>query len=230
MNFMSRLWSGTTPIPFAAKLAEPLLRFGGNDYFKIADAMEGVCILGGVGSGKTSGSGNALMRSYLRSGFGGLVLCAKSGEADRVEKLAKEAGRGQDVIRFDASGTHRFNIMDYTVATLGGEGFDQNLSAALIAASEAARVVKSSGGGGDNPFFRDASEELLLHALPLLKITQPRLQLRDLMRLIDSAPRSLDEARSPEWQQRSFCAEVLLACGALAGLRVGICPTSGHSR
>ncbi|MGX9357506.1 type IV secretory system conjugative DNA transfer family protein [Roseobacteraceae bacterium S113] len=174
-------------------------------------------MLGGVGAGKTSGSGNAIARSYLRRGFGGLVLCAKKGEADRFAKLAAQEGRGQYVIRFDASGTHRLNIMDYTVATLdGGGGFDQNLSAALLAASEAARVVKHSGGGGDNPFFRDAAEELLLHALPLLKVTQPRLQLRDLMRMIDSTPRCPEEARSEEWQKTSFCAEVLLTCGALA--------------
>lgn len=216
MSFMSRLWNRASPIPFVGKLSEPLLQFGANDYFYIADAVEGVCGLGGVGSGKTSGSGNAISRAYLRHGFGGLVLCAKGGEADRFAKLCEQEGRGQDVIRFDASGKHRFNVMDYTVATLGGDGFDQNLSAALLAASEAARVVKGGGGGGDNPFFRDASEELLLHALPLLKVTQPRLQLRDLLRLIDTAPRSPEEARSEEWQRSSFCAQVLLACGALA--------------
>lgn len=216
MSFVSRLWNGVSPIPFTGKLSEPLLQFGADDHLYIADAMEGICIMGGVGSGKTSGSGNAISRAYLRQGFGGLVLCAKSSEADRFAKLCEKEGRGQDVIRFDASGKHRLNIMDYTVATLAGDGFDQNLSRALIAASEAARVVKNGGTGGDNPFFRDASEELLLHALPLLKVTQPRLQLRDLLRLIDTAPRSPEEARSPEWQKQSFCAQVLLACGALA--------------
>ena len=216
MSFMSRLWNGASPIPFTPTLTTPVLQFGKKDHLYIADAMEGICILGGVGAGKTSGSGNALARGYLRLGFGGLVLCAKGGEADRFAQLAAQEGRGRDVIRFDASGAHRFNIMDYTVATLGGDGFDQNLSAALIAASEAARVVKAGGAGGDNPFFRDASEELLLHALPLLKATQPRLQLRDLLRLIDSAPRSPEEARSADWQKQSFCAQVLLACGALA--------------
>lgn len=32
---------------------------------------------GSIGSGKTSGSGQALALAYLRAGFGGLVLCAK---------------------------------------------------------------------------------------------------------------------------------------------------------
>ena len=216
MSFISRLWGSASPIPYAAKHSTALLNFGNDDHFYLVDALEGVCITGGVGSGKSSGSGAHLARSYLQAGFGGLVLCAKSNEADRWTRLAKETGRGQDVIRFDASGQHRFNIMDYTVATLGRDGFDQNLSAALIAASEAAKVVKSTGGGGDNPFFRDAAEELLLHALPMLKVTRPRLELRELMRFIDTAPSSPEEARSEDWQKRSFCSEVLLTCGDMA--------------
>lgn len=212
-----RDWWAPPPIPYHHRLETPLLKFGRRDSWHIRDAVEGTCILGGVGSGKSSGSGKAIATAFLRAGMGGLVLCAKNNEAKRWRALAKACGRERSVITFDGTGTHRFNIMDYTAATLARNGYDQNLSAALVAAAEAARILKSQGGGGgDNPFFRDASEELLLHALPLLKVTQPRIRLDDLMRLIDSAPRSTDEARSDTWQSQSFCARVLLTCGAMA--------------
>ena len=204
------------PIPFHHELRTPLLRFGRRDRWTLGDAYEGTLILGGVGSGKSSGSGNAIARAFLKSGMGGLVLCAKNNEASRWRRLAAETGRTGALVCFDASGAHRFNFMDYTAATLGRDGFDQNLSAALLAAAEAARIVKQSGGGGDNPFFREAAEELLLHALPFLKVTQPRLRLRDLMRLIDSAPPSIEKAENTDWLKQSFCGQTLLRCGQLA--------------
>ncbi|MEO1316744.1 MAG: TraM recognition domain-containing protein [Pseudomonadota bacterium] len=203
------------PIPFHRDLSTPLLRLGRRDRWCLRDAVEGTAIIGGVGSGKSSGSGQAIALSFLRAGFGGLVLCAKNNEADRWRKLARATGRQHAIITLDESGAERFNFMAYTAATLARDGFDQNLTAALLAAADAARVVKSSSGG-DNPFFRDAAEEMLIHALPLLKITQPRLELSDLMRMIDSAPTTKQEARSKAWRDESFCAEVLVRCGDLA--------------
>lgn len=203
------------PIPYHHKLEMPLLRFGRRDRWRLRDACEGTAILGGVGSGKSSGSGKSIALAFLKSGMGGLVLCAKSNEADRWQQLARQTGRERSLIRFDASGSHRFNFMDYTAATLGRDGFDQNLSAALLAAAEASRMLKSSGGG-DNPFFRDAAEELLLHTLPILKVTQARLKLADLLRFIDSAPRSIEQTQQEEWSRSSFCAQTLLRCGQLA--------------
>jgi len=47
------------------------------NYWTIRNAVEGVQIFGGIGSGKTSGSGRVIALRYLASGFGGLVLTAK---------------------------------------------------------------------------------------------------------------------------------------------------------
>lgn len=46
----------------------------------IRHAVEGVQVYGGIGSGKTSGSGRLLALKYLNAGFGGLVLTAKADE------------------------------------------------------------------------------------------------------------------------------------------------------
>jgi len=80
------------------------------DSWTLRDAYEGTMIFGRSGSGKTSGSGATLARSFLRSGMGGLVLCAKGDEADTWERYAEEAGRADSVIRFDTSGDWRFNF------------------------------------------------------------------------------------------------------------------------
>ena len=63
------------------------------DDFTIRQACEGISIMGGIGSGKTSGSGAQFARAYLRAGFGGLVLCAKNDEAELWREYAKATGR-----------------------------------------------------------------------------------------------------------------------------------------
>ncbi len=45
--------------------------------------MRGVQIFGGIGSGKSTGSGRTLVLKYLNAGFGGIVLCGKVDE--RIE-------------------------------------------------------------------------------------------------------------------------------------------------
>lgn len=68
-----------------------LYHFNGTEDFTIRHACEGVQIFGGIGSGKTSGSGAALAKSFLRAGFGGLVLCAKKDELATWLKYAYES-------------------------------------------------------------------------------------------------------------------------------------------
>src|SRR5215831_8526417 len=62
----------------------PLVRFSerSEDIWTLSDAFQGVSIMGENGSGKTSGSGKHVARKFLQNGFGGLVLCFKTDEAD----------------------------------------------------------------------------------------------------------------------------------------------------
>lgn len=214
----SKLWRGreVSPIPFHASLDTELLRFGKRDRFTIRNAVEGVQILGGVGSGKTSGSGNTLLRAYLTAGMGGLVCCAKPDEAERIRAVARMCGRGQDVVMFDAAGTHRFNFMDYARATIGAGGFDTNLVDLIARVSEAARMQSGSGGGKDDQYFRDAANQLLAHALPFLRVAYGTIRLRDLYRFILDAPSSPEEIESRAFIERSFCGATLLLAGQKA--------------
>lgn len=67
-------------LPYISDLNAPLLQLSPRDAWRLRDACEGTVIFGGTGSGKSSGSGRAIARAFLRAGFGGLVLCAKQDE------------------------------------------------------------------------------------------------------------------------------------------------------
>jgi hypothetical protein len=99
----------------------PLIRFSEHraDTWTLADACQGVLIMGENGSGKTSGSGQILARRYLQSGFGGLVLCYKTEEADLWRKYLTETDRTHDALFFSADGDLRFNFLDYEAETSG---------------------------------------------------------------------------------------------------------------
>ena len=77
MGFLSRLFGPRTPWPLEAEL----FRWTKREPFTLDDACKGVQVWGMTGSGKSTGSGRLLARSYLAHRFGGLVLCAKPGEA-----------------------------------------------------------------------------------------------------------------------------------------------------
>jgi hypothetical protein len=98
----------------------PLIRFSEQraDTWTLADACQGVLIMGENGSGKTSGSGQILARKYLQSGFGGLVLCYKTDEADLWRKSLTETGRSDEALFFGAAGDLRFNFLDYEAKRL----------------------------------------------------------------------------------------------------------------
>jgi hypothetical protein len=93
----------------------PLVRFSERmeDVWTLRDACQGVLIMGENGSGKTSGSGGLLARKYLQAGFGGLVLCFKTDEADLWRSYLKRAGREADGRYFSVENEFRFNFMDY---------------------------------------------------------------------------------------------------------------------
>src|SRR5580704_2004816 len=106
----------------------PLVRFSARkeDMWTLRDACQGVLIMGENGSGKTSGSGELLARKYLQAGFGGLVLCFKTDEADLWRSYLQHTGREIDGRFFGIDEAFRFNFMDYE-ARSSGLDFAENL-------------------------------------------------------------------------------------------------------
>ena len=58
------------------------------NFWSLSDAFQGVQVFGGTGSGKSSGSGQALARAFMKANLGGLVLTAKTDEAAQWEEYA----------------------------------------------------------------------------------------------------------------------------------------------
>ena len=62
-------------------LDRTIVQLSETDVIRFRDLIEGGCLItGGLGSGKSSTSARTLALSFLRAGYGGLVLTVKSDE------------------------------------------------------------------------------------------------------------------------------------------------------
>lgn len=189
-------------------LDTPLFHFDKGDDWTIRDACEGVQIFGALGSGKTSGSGKAIAHAFLRNGFGGLVLTAKPDERETWEKYAEATGRAEDLIIFSPDGLFRFNFLDYEMKRSGkGAGETENVVTLFTNVLE---TIGNGGGGGGDPFWQFSVQQMLRNSIDLVKYAgEPRLLLGTIKDVIRTAPNTLAETRSTEWQSGSVCWSLL---------------------
>lgn len=195
--------------PFS--LDQVLMRVSAHDYWTTRDACEGVQIFGGIGSGKTSGSGYYLAHSFLASGFGGLVCCAKPDERATWERYAAACGRTQELIIVSPHDPRwRFNFLDYELRRPGlGGGMTENIVALFNTVKEIVEGKQSTASGED--FWDRSANELLRNAVDLFALAGRPLSLDALVAFIADAPQSIAEAESEAWARSSFCAEVIIA-------------------
>lgn len=204
MNLFKR--GDTTRDPF--DLDNPLIQFTKSDQWTIRDACEGTQIFGAIGSGKTSGSGATIAKSFLASGFGGLVMCAKPEERTLWESYTAETGRSEDLIVFAPDGEYKFNFLDYELrrANRGG-GMTENIVNLISRIVEIAEGKQDQKGG--DQFFERAMRQLIRNAVDLLRIAQGKLSLEDIVQVTSSAPQNPQEIGDKNWQERSFCAQLI---------------------
>ncbi|MDI7774686.1 TraM recognition domain-containing protein [Asticcacaulis sp. EMRT-3] len=193
---------------FIGNLDAPLLRLSANDHFTLRDAVQGVHIFGGIGSGKTSGSGKALASAYLRAGFGGLVLAAKPDEVELWLKYAKANGRANSVVLFGDRGGGGFNFITYELARQGADGMGSVVEC-LMRILDAARHTNPNASRGGEAFWEDATRQVLRNCLPILYAATGTVRIPDIIRFVASAPTSLAQIRDADWQQSSFMFQAL---------------------
>lgn len=187
-----------------------LLRWTKAERFTLEDACKGVQVWGMTGSGKSSGSGKLLALSYLRHGFGGLVLCAKPGEADTWREYCRLAGRADDLVVFSPSAPYRFNFLDYELQRPGsGAGLTENLVQLFLTVAEIASRGAGSGGQDNEGYWQRSLQQLLRNAIDLLVVATGTVSIGDLYRLIISAPTGFESIDSAAWKAHSFCWECL---------------------
>lgn len=181
------------------KFTQPLLDFSDeanpfSDVWTLEDAFKGVQIFGGIGSGKTSGSGQTLARAFLKNGFGGLVLCAKPTERGDWEKLAKETGRANDLKIFtdpkrDAEGNplepeYFFNPLKYESEREGG-GETFNLVNLYMQIYQMGRIISGAGiANSGERFWDNALKRCLSRMIDLLQLAEIDVTTANMYRLI----------------------------------------------
>lgn len=186
-----------------------LYHFNDSEPFTIRQACEGIQVFGGIGSGKTSGSGAALAKAYLKAGFGGLVLCAKKDELDTWQRYIKETGRTGSSLIFDASGLFRFPFLQYEISREGeGAGYTENLVRLFTTVHEAMEQGKS--GGGSDPYWMRAMQQLMRNAIDLCMIARNEVSVPMLHEVITGAPVSPDQVQNEKWQSNSLCWKLLM--------------------
>lgn len=206
-NFSSRPAAKPTPARPTSILDHPLLAISETDFWRVRDACEGTQIFGAPGSGKTSGSGRAIAKAFLSSGFGGVVLTAKPDERALWEQYALETGRGDSLIIVSPSQPWRFNFLDYELRRPGlGAGDTENLVRLFFAVLE---IAEGKGGHSADPFWDRAARQMLRNAIDLLGAAKGRLVLSEIYDLITSAPTSIEETMEEAWQSRSLCFECI---------------------
>jgi hypothetical protein len=182
----------------------PLIYFGEDQVWTLNDAFQGCQVFGGTGSGKTSGSGEAIAKTFLRQGFGGLVLTAKPDERALWQRYCAETGR--ELTIFAPDNKYGFNFLEYEYSRGGlGAGLTSNVAELFAAIAE---IMQAKAGSMD-AYWMNALKQLLRRAIDLLVMAKGKLSLPLLLDLIMSAPQSLEEANSDSWKNSSFCAECL---------------------
>lgn len=188
-------------------LDQPLCYFSSHDPWTTRMACSGTAVLGETGSGKSSGSGVAIARSFLRAGFGGLILCAKPEERKIWQVLAKETGRESHLVIVGENQPWRLNFLQYEQERQSrGGGQIENLLELLMKAGE---FSGEKQGGDDGDFFSLSSREMTRSAISALVLAKEPLSMKAIKRMINEAPQSLEEAKSEEWQQSSYCFHIL---------------------
>lgn len=204
---------------------------GSNDVWTVDDAMKGVSILGGTGSGKTSASGRALALKYLREGWGGVVLCAKTDEAKLWKKYCEEAHRTDDLIVFEKGAVHKegkfkgklivFNPIDYELQRSGeGAGETQNITNIFMNIYRMGNRIAGDGEGGKEERFWDtALKRCLNRVVEILKLADRDLSFKNMVQVLSSCAsvnseafaQEIASAEGSDEDEENFCLKCLVA-------------------
>ncbi len=192
------VWSGS--------LDDTLLWLSPSDAFRIRDACENVLVLGGIGSGKTSGPGKTLRRAMFRAGFGALVLVTKPDEVTACLEDAYSANRQSSVIRVD--GRSGFNLIEHELARQGIAGINTVVES-LMRILEIVRAAVPNGGRTGEAFWENSFRQLLRMTVPILYAAFGSVRISEIIRFIQTAPASAAQLVDEAWRASSFMYQVM---------------------
>ena len=151
------------------------------------NAVEGVQIFGGIGSGKTSGSGRMLALKYLAAGFGGLVLTVKPDEKQAWQEYCHLTGRIQDLVILEPGGSERFNFLEYEARhTNGKQAATENIVEVLKTVIRAGD--EKGGGRADDAFWDTALDMLIFNVIDLCQLAYGTLSIQQMYDIVQTIP------------------------------------------
>ncbi len=143
----------------------------GKDTLTERESHGSALVLGEIGSGKTSGFSSQLFDSYLKCGYGGIVLSVKKESGKQMLEKIRRSGR--KVIHFHNGSKLAFNPFEYELLRQGdGSKEINNLTNLIVMLSILLSNFKSGGTGGKNEdrFWQLAMERMVNRAISLLQL------------------------------------------------------------
>lgn len=198
---------------------ESVLEFGDEDRWTLQDSLEGTLIVGGTGSGKTSGSGRAIAESFLALGFGGLVLTAKDDERALWEHYAERTGRSEQLCMVRPGGPFKFNFLDYQTRLSdehGGstENVVELFHSVLEAFSRSKRTVDS--------FWSNAAKQLLRNIVRIMRAAKEPFSLKTIRHFLSEMPRDIKAAQEGGWRKTPTFGRLIATASRIAGSSPGV--------
>jgi len=202
-------WLTPQAFPPLDELDQPLLYFG-SEALTLRVCCEGIFISGSTGSGKTSGSGAAIAKAYLRDGFGGIVTCCKPDEPEVWRRYARQTGREHDMLFFGPRHPSRFNFLNFAAQLTPPDiRPTENLTALLGTVIEVAN--RGQVATSQDPYWTRAANQLIRNAVDLVLLARgiAGLRLQEIYHTIISAPMDAEQLHSGEWKRTSRCMQLL---------------------
>ena len=179
----------------------------------IRDAVQGTSILGGIGSGKTSGSGRLIALKFLSHQFGGLVLSAKAEEKDMWLEYCRLANRLDDLVIIEPGGEHFFNLLDYEASQ-----DNDNVSITTNLVQVLKTVIKASkdkdSEKSDDAFWENALNMVIHNVIDLCFLAYGKVSVRQIFDIALTAPKKKEAGQSREQAEEEKVSEFAQAVSA----------------
>lgn len=201
------------PRPSASRwtLSAPLLQFSARDSWTIGDACQGTQILGSTGCGKSTGPLAEICLAFLREGFGGIFLTAKSDDRRVYEGYCRQTGRLDDLMVFGPNEPLCYNPFDAELhRSDAGAGFNESIVGLLSTTVEISERNPGQSDREDSSYWKRSNLQLMRNSVDLLVMAKGRISVPDLYKLVVSAPTSSNQLHSKDWQSDSFCWQCLV--------------------
>ena len=190
-------------------LDTPVLCLSESDRLDVRALCEGVFISGSPGSGKSTTSGKSLAYGLLNiPRSGALILTAKGEETENWKRYAKDCGRSDDLIIFNAESGHCFDPIHYEWNRPGRGAGDLETVIDFFDTLVSVTEDKAKQQAHD-PFWQRGNQSLMRNVIKLLDLAQEPISIASIDRVVKSLPTRPEEHEEGGWQEQSYCASLI---------------------